>query len=224
MNIHIDKKDSYKRVDIFLKEKLDLSRSYISKLLKQKNILCNNNQIKPSYVLKENDFINIKIPEVKETKIVPIAGDLNIVFEDSDLLVLSKPANIVVHHGAGINSPTLVNHIIHYCKDLSGIGGELRPGIVHRLDKETSGLIIIAKNDNAHINLSLQFSQRTIEKTYIALVANNIFDKDGKISNLIGRDKKNRKKISENTSSPRSAITYWKKIRSYNNFTLVEAY
>ena len=85
-------------------------------------------------------------------------------------------------------------------------------------------MIIIAKNDNAHINLSLQFSQRTIEKTYIALVANNIFDKDGKISNLIGRDKKNRKKISENTSSPRSAITYWKKIRSYNNFTLVEAY
>lgn len=224
MNIYIDKKDSYKRVDVFLKEKLDLSRSYISKLLKQKNILCNNNQIKPSYVLKENDFINIKIPEVKETKIVPIAGDLNIVFEDSDLIVLSKPANIVVHHGAGINSPTLVNHIIHYCKDLSGIGGELRPGIVHRLDKETSGLIIIAKNDIAHINLSLQFSQRTIEKTYIALVANNIVDKDGKISNLIGRDKKNRKKISENTSSPRSATTYWKKIRSYNDFTLVEAY
>ena len=224
MDIYINKKDSYKRVDIFLKEKLDLSRSYISKLLKQKNILCNNNQVKPSYVLKENDFINIKIPEARDTKIEPIPGDLNIIFEDSDLMVINKPPNIVVHHGAGIKSPTLVNHIVHYCKDLSGIGGELRPGIVHRLDKETSGLMIIAKNDNAHINLSSQFSKRIIEKTYIALVANNIIDKSGEISNFIGRDKKNRKKISENTSSPRSAITHWKKVKGYNNFTLVEVY
>ena len=222
--IDIKEKDSNKRIDIFLKEKTKLSRSYISKLLNQKHILCNHKQIKSSYMLKTKDRIYIELPEIKKIDVIPVKGDLDILYEDKNIIVISKKPNLVVHHGAGVKEPTLVNFLLYHCKDLSGIGGQLRPGIVHRLDKETSGVMIIAKNDESHISISNQFARREVKKTYQAIISGKIKNFEGVISSNIGRDKKNRKKISSNTSSPKEAITSWKKISEYNNFSFIEAY
>ena len=212
------------RVDILLSNKLALSRSSISKLAKDNNIFCNGKNIKPSYSLKSNDIIEIFIPTPKVSPLEPIDQPLNIIYQDSDIAVINKPPNLVVHQGAGVKLPTLVNLLLFHCKDLSGISGELRPGIVHRLDKETSGVMVIAKNDKSHVNLSSQFKNRVVSKTYLAIVHGHIQQKSGNINLKIGRDKKNRLKISNNSSSLREAETNWRVIERFKKFTLIEAY
>ena len=210
------------RVDLYLSNKLELSRSRISTLINSGNILVNNKKVKASKILKFNDEIIVNIPPVRAIKITPIKGELDILYEDSDILALSKPPNLVVHHGAGTKEPTLVNHLLYHIKNLSGIGGELRPGIVHRLDKETSGVMLIAKNDKAHISLSNQFSKRKIKKKYLAIVNFKMTNNKGLIEKKIGRDRKDRKKISINSSSLRNAISKWKVISSFNNYSFLE--
>ena len=212
------------RVDILLSNKLALSRSSISKLAKDNNIFCNGKNIKPSYSLKCNDIIEIFIPTPKVSPLEPIDQPLNIIYQDSDIAVINKPPNLVVHQGAGVKLPTLVNLLLFHCKDLSGISGELRPGIVHRLDKETSGVMVIAKNDKSHVNLSSQFKNRVVSKTYLAIVHGQIKQESGNINLKIGRDKKNRLKISNNSSSLREAETDWRVIERFKKFTLIEAY
>ena len=212
------------RVDILLSNKLALSRSSISKLAKDNNIFCNGKNIKPSYSLKSNDIIEIFIPSPKVSPLEPIDQPLNIIYQDSDIAVINKPPNLVVHQGAGVKLPTLVNLLLFHCKDLSGISGELRPGIVHRLDKETSGVMVIAKNDKSHVNLSSQFKNRLVFKTYLAIVHGHIQQESGNINLKIGRDKKNRLKISNNSSSLREAETDWRVIERFKKFTLIEAY
>ena len=212
------------RVDILLSNKLALSRSSISKLAKDNNIFCNGKNIKPSYSLKSKDIIEIFIPSPKVSPLEPIDQPLNILYQDSDIAVINKPPNLVVHQGAGVKLPTLVNLLLFHCKDLSGISGELRPGIVHRLDKETSGVMVIAKNDKSHVNLSSQFKNRVVSKTYLAIVHGHIQQESGNINLKIGRDKKNRLKISNNSSSLREAETDWRVIERFKKFTLIEAY
>tara|TARA_B100001996_G_C18656545_1_gene591424 strand:+ start:1013 stop:1948 length:936 start_codon:yes stop_codon:yes gene_type:complete len=213
------------RLDIFLAEKLpDKSRSYISKLIKDNFISCNGLKIKPSYKLRLNDLITISFPKVKKSSLEPFDLPLNFLYEDNDLVAIEKPTMLSVHAGAGINSPTLVNALLFHCKNLSGIGGVLRPGIVHRLDKETSGVMIVAKNDFSHLRLSDQFRDRSIKKSYLAIV-HGIPRKDKGLINLkIGRDINNRIKISKNSKSLRVAETKWRKKEVLENFSLLEAF
>ena len=170
--IIVEEKDINKRIDNLLSEQeKDLSREQIKRMLLDKSILVNDNVQKPSYKVKLNDKISIGEIEVKETKLKAQDIKLDIIYEDKDIIVINKPKGMVVHPGNGNEEGTLVNAILSICKgSLSGIGGEVRPGIVHRLDKDTSGILIVAKNDKAHINISKQIEERRVVKKYIALV------------------------------------------------------
>ena len=171
-NVIVNENDKGKRLDIYIAENFnELSRTMIKKLIESNNILVNDKSEKVSYKVQANDNISIDVPEAKETKLKAQEIPLDIIYEDSDIIVVNKPKGMVVHPANGNPDGTLVNAILSICKNsLSGIGGELRPGIVHRLDKDTSGLIIVAKNDKAHINMSEQIKERNVKKTYIALV------------------------------------------------------
>ena len=216
--------DSGKRLDKVLTENLtSKSRASIVKLIKSGNVLCNNSSTKASYQVRDSDLIKISFPKPKMDFSDPINMPLDFLYEDSDIAVVNKPPFVSVHHGSGINSPALVNGLLYHCKNLSGIGGVLRPGIVHRLDKETSGVLVVAKNDIAHQNLSRQFAERTIKKTYLALIYGKPKESKGIIEFSIGRDKKHRTKISNNTNSPKTAVTEWKVKEFFKEYTLVEA-
>ena len=175
-NVIVNENDKGKRLDIYIAENFnELSRTMIKKLIESNNILVNDKSEKVSYKVQANDNISIDVPEAKETKLKAQEIPLDIIYEDSDIIVVNKPKGMVVHPANGNPDGTLVNAILSICKNsLSGIGGELRPGIVHRLDKDTSGLIIVAKNDKAHINMSEQIKERNVKKTYIALVRGNV--------------------------------------------------
>ena len=211
------------RVDKYLGEILpDISRSYIQKLLKSQHILVNKCVCKANYKVKTDDIINVDIPEPLEANIVAEDIPLDIIYEDSDIIVVNKPKGMVVHPANGNPDGTLVNAILSICKNsLSGIGGELRPGIVHRLDKDTSGLIIVAKNDKAHINMSEQIKERNVKKTYIALVRGNVPEEEATINMPIGRSTKDRKKMAV-TKNGKQAITHFKVLKRYSKYTLLE--
>ena len=212
------------RLDRFLSDNLtDKSRSYIAKLIKGGYILCNNKKTKASYLLREKDLITVSPPKLQVYDLEPVDIPIEFIFEDDDIAVINKPAPLSVHVGSGITNPTLVNALLYYCKNLSGIGGIMRPGIVHRLDKETSGIMVVAKNDLAHRNLSNQFSNREIKKSYLALVHGIPRDEKGLIDIEIGRDKNNKTKISQNSNSPKSAITEWELKEAFGKFSLIEA-
>jgi 23S rRNA pseudouridine1911/1915/1917 synthase len=214
-----------KRLDKFLVENFpEKSRSYITKLIKDEFVLCNGSNTKASYKLKLDDSISVAFPKLKDSSLEPFDIPLVFFYEDDYMAVIEKPPMIPVHTGAGINTPTLVNGLLFHCKNLSGIGGVLRPGIVHRLDKETSGVMIVAKNDYAHNRLSNQFKERKVKKSYFAIVY-GVPDKDeGIIDFEIGRDKNNRVKISNNSRSLRKAETRWRISRRFNNYSLIEAF
>ncbi len=212
------------RLDRFLSDNLtDKSRSYIAKLIKGGHVLCNNKKTKASYLLREKDLIIVSLPKLQAYDLEPVDIPIEFIFEDDDIAVINKPAPLSVHVGSGITDPTLVNALLYYCKNLSGIGGVMRPGIVHRLDKETSGIMVVAKNDLAHRNLSDQFSNREIKKSYLALVHGVPKDEKGLIDIEIGRDKNNKTKISQNSNSPKSAITEWELRKAFGKFSLIEA-
>ena len=198
-----------------------LSRSMAQRLIKEGKITVNKKNEKESYKVKENDEIKIIIEKPKETNIKPEDIDLNIVYEDEYILVVNKEKGMVVHPGNGNIEGTLVNAILSHCKgNLSGIGGEIRPGIVHRLDKDTSGLIIVAKCDEAHINLSEQIKEHKVNKIYTALVKGNIAEDDATIDMPIARSKQDRKKM-EVSKDGKNAVTHIKVIKRYGKYTLL---
>ena len=211
------------RLDMYIASlDLDLSRSMAQKLIENGSVLVNEKIPKISYKTKLRDKIKINIEEPKETSLVAQEIPLDIIYEDNDILVVNKPKGMVVHPGNGNPDGTLVNAVLNHCKDsLSGIGGEIRPGIVHRLDKDTSGLIIIAKNDKAHINLSEQIKERKVNKIYTALVRGVIPEDEATINMPIGRSKTDRKKMAVRKDG-KEAITHITVIKRYKNYTLLK--
>lgn len=215
------------RLDAYIaKQNIELSRSMIQKLLEEEKITVNSKIQKASYKVQPGDEIQIKIDSPKQVKIEAQEIPLQVIYEDNDILVVNKPKGLVVHPANGNWDGTLVNAIMAYCKDsLSGIGGELRPGIVHRLDKDTSGLLIIAKNDKAHIKMSEQIKNREVKKTYIALVRGTIAENEATINMPIGRSEKDRKKMAV-TKNGKEAITHFKVLERFTTskgtYTLLE--
>ncbi len=211
------------RLDKFLSNVLnELSRTHISKIIDEGNVKVNGKTAKASLKLKEGDEVNIEVPEVKELNIEKEDIPLDIVYEDKDILIINKPQGMVVHPSNGHYEHTLVNAILYHCGDLSGINGVIRPGIVHRIDKDTSGLICVAKNDTAHLFLAEQLKDHTMSRTYTALVRGVIQENSGEINLPIGRDPANRQKMGVTRSNSKEAITYFKVLKRYKEHTLIE--
>ena len=224
MNIKVNEENVGKRIDSFIPMvQEDISRSMVQKLIEQKNIKVNGKGTKHSYKLKLNDEIEIFVPEAKEINLKAQDIPLNVIYEDNDIIVINKPKGMVVHPANGNPDGTLVNAVMNKCKDsLSGIGGEIRPGIVHRLDKDTSGAIIVAKNDKAHIALSEQLKNHEVKKTYLALVRGIIKENEATINMPIARSKKDRKKMDVDKDG-KEAITHFKVLGRYKNkYTLLQ--
>ena len=200
----------------------DKSRTYISKLIDEGNCLVNDKPAKASLKLKAGDIIKINIPEDKPLEVNAEDIPLDIVYEDKDILIINKQQGIVVHPSNGHWEHTLVNAILHHCQDLSGINGVIRPGIVHRIDKDTSGLICVAKNDTAHKFLAEQLKDHTMARDYIALVRGVIQENNGTINMPIGRDKSNRQKMAVTCTNSKEAITHFKVLKRFSNNTLIE--
>ena len=210
------------RLDIFLHQKIpQYSRSYWQKLIKQNHVLVDNHPPKVSDRIIPGQNIQCLIPEPETVETRPEKMTLKVVFEDSDLIVIDKPAGLIVHPGAGVRSGTLVNGLLYHCKDLSGIGGRLRPGIVHRLDKNTSGLLVAAKNDHAHQSLAHQLMEREMVRKYHALVWHILTDDQGTIETFLTRSKKNRK-LFVASGSGKIAITHYQVIKRFQFLTLME--
>jgi 23S rRNA pseudouridine1911/1915/1917 synthase len=208
--------DEGKRLDVFLVErKLGLSRSRIQGLISRQEVLVNSRSVKPHYKIKGNETIFISLPPPIESEIKPENIPLDILYEDKDLLVVNKPAGMVTHPAAGNYSGTLVNALLFHCKDLSGINGVLRPGIVHRLDKDTSGLLVVAKNDSAHNLLAEQLKERKLFRQYWALTCGNMPTLEGKIEVPIGRSTKDRKKIVANPPRSKESITLYQVLERF---------
>lgn len=211
------------RIDkaISIKDK-DLSRAAVQRMIEEENILVNNQKTKVAYKISLGDEITIIKQPPKEIEIKPEDIPLDIIYEDNDILVVNKQKGLVVHPGNGNPDGTLVNAIMNKCKDsLSGVGGEIRPGIVHRIDKDTSGVIIVAKNDKAHINISNQIKEHKTKKTYLALVRGIVKENEATIDMPIGRSQKDRKKMAV-TKNGKNAITHIKVLKRYNENTLLE--
>lgn len=206
------------RIDRYLVEKLNINRSQIKKYIDFGNILINNSVVKAGYMTKIGDIIDVSYED--EILLLPEEIDFKIIYEDEHIAVISKPQNLVVHPGSGNYNHTLVNGLLFKFKNLSNCGDKLRPGIVHRLDKDTSGLMIIAKTNLAYLKLVKDFKESKIRKTYIAVVEGKT-DEFGIINEPIGRDPKNRKKMAVIYENSKNAITEYKKIREFNNFSLI---
>ena len=221
--LRVIEKEIGKRLDSFISDKIDsISRTMVQKLIDNDNILVNRKKVKSSYRVEKDDVIIINIPEVKDVQLKAQDIPVPVVYEDNDIIVVNKPKGMVVHPANGNPDGTLVNAILAMCKDsLSGIGGELRPGIVHRLDKDTSGLLIVAKNDKAHINMSNQIKDRLVTKKYIALVRGVLPDDEATIDMPIARSKKDRKKMAVDKDG-KEAITHFKVLKRYSKYTLIE--
>ena len=219
----ITAEDENKRIDAFLASQVkDLTRSRSQSLIREGHVKVNDLSIKASYRLKTGDHISLFIPPVLPWRLQPEKMDLTIVHEDSSIIVLNKPAGLVIHPAPGHKDGTLVHGLLHHCRDLSGIGGVLRPGIVHRLDKDTSGLIVVAKNDYAHGFLSDQFKKGTVNKRYFALVHGILKGEDGEIDLPISRHPKKRKEMAVIPSKGKRALTLWvKKKEIGDRFTLL---
>lgn len=220
--IEIREEDLGDRLDKLLSISLpDLSRTQIQQWIKEGNVLVNETIVKPNYRMGKADVLTVKEPELEELNIIAEDLNLEVVYEDKDVLVVNKPRGMVVHPAKAHASGTLVNGLMHYCKDLSGINGVLRPGIVHRTDKDTSGLLMVAKNDKAHVSLVNQLVEKTVKRVYIALVHGHIPHDNGTIDAPIGRDQRDRKSMAV-TDRGKDAITHFKVLERFGNFTLVE--
>ncbi len=223
-NFFINSENQGERIDKFLSSKLnDISRSYIHKLIEDSNIMVNQNSVNKKYKLSENDMINVKIPKPQELEVVAENIPLDIVYEDNDLLIVNKPKNMVVHPAPGNYSGTLVNALLYHCKNsLSGINGVIRPGIVHRIDKDTSGLLIVAKNDTSHKELAEQIKNHSFTREYEAIVYGNLKEDTGTINANIARHKTDRKKMAVVPFLGRNAVTHYTVLKRYGNFTHIK--
>ena len=219
----VDKSQCGQRLDIFLAQSdADISRSHVKYVIEEGDVLVNGKAPKVSQKLKEGDVIVLTQRPPQEAIALPQNIPLNIVYEDTAIIVINKPVGMVVHPAPGNADKTLVNALLFHCHDLSGIGGVLRPGIVHRLDKDTSGLIVAAKSDDAHRHLSAQFERHEVHKKYLALVCGDVKDNQGEIVKPVGRHTIDRKKMSTNTKRGKEAITFWKVLERYGVATLLE--
>ncbi len=215
--------DKGQRLDTYI-AKIDenITRTSAQRLIEEENILVNGKKQKVSYKIQNNDKITIEIPEPKQIELKAQNIPLDVIYEDSDIIVINKPKGMVVHPANGNPDGTLVNAILSRCKDsLSGIGGEIRPGIVHRLDKDTTGLLIVAKNDKSHVKMSEQIKNHEVKKTYIALVRGVLKENEATINMPIGRSNTDRKKMAV-VKNGKNAITHIKVIKRYNKYTLLE--
>lgn len=221
INITVLNNDEGKRIDKFICEKIDdTTRSFIQKLIKNGYLLVNNKKVGSNYKIKVNDNILINIPKPKSIIAKPEAILLDIIYEDKDLLIVNKSKGMVVHPAAGNYEGTLVNALLYHCGDsLSGINGELRPGIVHRIDKDTSGLLIVAKNDFAHRNLAEQIKLHSFNREYEAIVYGRFKVEEGTISLPIGRHPIDRKRMAVSQKNSKHAVTHYRVIKQYDGFT-----
>ena len=219
----VPKQGSGTRVDRFLAEHLrQFSRSRIQQLIRQGAVIVNGKPARPRDPVRSGDTIRVVEPPPEKIDTIPEAIPLDIIFEDDDLIVINKPSGLVVHPGAGHREHTLVNALLNHCRTLSGIGGKERPGIVHRLDKETSGCLVIAKNDEAHRGLAEQFASRTVDKVYLALVAGRLRKLSGSIEEKIGRHPVHRQRMAVSPKRGREAKTEYRVVRAGDAVSLVE--
>lgn len=220
----IGPEDEDERVDKWISAALDsLSRSYIQKLIKENQVFVNGIPQKASYRVKAEDEICFRIPDAAEPDIPAENIPLSILYEDEDVLIVDKPKGMVVHPAPGHYSGTLVNAVMYHCRDnLSGIGGVLRPGIVHRIDKDTTGSLIICKNDAAHNKVAAQLKDHSITRRYRAIVYGRFAEEEGRIDAPIGRDKNERKKMAVDEQSGKPAVTHYRVLKTYQNYSYIE--
>jgi 23S rRNA pseudouridine1911/1915/1917 synthase len=224
-SIQVMKKDQGRRLDQFLSEiDLNLSRSQAKNLIQKHHILLNQKPTKASAHVKAGDRVSGSLPEPEPLSLKPESLPLSILYEDPSIIVIDKPPGMVIHPAYGNPSGTLVNALLYHCKDLAGINGVLRPGIVHRLDKDTSGVIVVAKDDEAFHHLTKQFKNRTVKKVYSAIVYGRVSQDEGLIDSAIGRHPSERKRMSTRTKRGREAITHWKKVEEFDGCTLLEIF
>lgn len=214
----------WNRLDKFLTEHIDdVSRSRLQQLIKNGAVSINGNTATlPKQKLRPGDVVSLEIPAPVPISLTPVDIPLDILYEDKDIIVINKPPGIVVHPGAGREEKTLVHALLYHCGDLSGIGGEIRPGIVHRLDKDTSGIIVCAKNDISHASLAAQFKKRMVAKTYHAVVTGHMTDTNGRLNSPIGRHPVHRKKMAVNERTGRPAMTDWSVRKELISASLLE--
>lgn len=223
MKIEITPENAKQRLDVFLEKMLiEHSRSAVKKLIEEGNILLNNEKVKSGEKLRVGDVVYVTIPEPKQISTKAENIDIDIIYQDSDVAVINKAQGMVVHPANGNFDGTLVNALLYHIKDLSGINGELRPGIVHRLDKDTSGLMVVAKNDNAHRFIAKQLEDKTCHRNYLALVEGNIKTDGGTIETRLDRSKVDRKKMAVTDEGGRIAITDYKVVERFGKYTLVD--
>lgn len=217
----ITEQEAGQRADVALAALLELTRSNMQKLLEEGRAVKGAKVLKANYKLRLGDEITVTLPEPQPLDVQPENIPLDIIYEDDDVVVVNKPRGMVVHPAAGNYSGTLVNALLYHCKNLSGINGVIRPGIVHRLDKDTSGIMICAKNDAAHLSLSQQIQNKTAQRAYLAVVRGNIKTDEGVIETLIARDKNDRKKMAVVKEDGRQAITEYRVLERFGKYTIV---
>lgn len=212
------------RIDRYLSEQCsDMSRSYLQKLVKEGGVCVGGTAVKSNYKVSAGELVTLEVPEAVEPEIVPEEMDLDIIYEDTDIILINKPKGMVVHPAAGHYSGTLVNGLMHHCRaDLSGINGVMRPGIVHRIDMDTTGVLIVCKNDMAHNAIAEQLKEHSITRRYYAVVHGNIKTEEGTVNAPIGRHPVDRKKMSINDKNGREAVTHYRVLERFGQFTYVE--
>lgn len=219
----VQEEQHLERIDTFITaQNEEWSRSQVQGWLKEDFVLVNGEKVKRNYKVKQGDEISVSIPEAKPLEVIAENIPLDIYYEDSDVIVVNKPRGMVVHPALGHETGTLVNALMYHCKDLSGINGVLRPGIVHRIDKDTSGLLMVAKNDFAHEKLAEQLRNKTSTRKYIAIVHGVIPHDEGTIDAPIGRDKSDRQSMTVTDENSKEAVTHFKVLERFEGFTLVE--
>ena len=219
-----EQEDVGTRIDVFLADAMEnLSRSGVQKLIEEGHITLNGGRTKANYKLRERDIIDVEVPEVKEVEILPEDIPLDILYEDADVIVVNKPQGMVVHPAAGHYTGTLVNALMYHCRgDLSGINGVLRPGIVHRIDKDTTGVLIVCKNDRAHNALAEQLKEHSITRKYRAIVCGNLKEDEGTVDAPLGRHPQDRKKMAIVRSGGKRAVTHYRVLERFGNDTYIE--
>lgn len=222
MNLKFQTEEKGRRIDKYLCEQTQLTRSRIQQLIEQGAVEVNGKATKSNYKINPGDLIEVSYEDLSELDVVAQDIPLDIRFEDSDVIVINKPRGMVVHPANGNQQGTLVNALLYHCKDLSGINGVLRPGIVHRIDKDTTGLIIVAKNDKAHLELSKQLQDKTVNRLYYALVHGTFAHDYGTIDAPIGRDETDRQKMAVTEKNSKEARTHFRVLERFKDYSLVE--
>lgn len=214
--------DEKARIDKWVSDRGEWSRSQVQEWIKAGDLLVNGTSVKANYKLQVGDEIEVNVPDAVELEVLPENIPLEIVFEDEDVIVVNKPRGMVVHPAAGHTSGTLVNALLGHCDDLSGINGVKRPGIVHRIDKDTTGLLMVAKNDLSHESLASQLKEKTIKREYVALVHGELAHELGTIEAPIGRDTNDRQRMTVTDRNAKEAVTHFRLLERFKDFTLVE--